>query len=51
MSRNRNTLGQEKIGVSAAADKNLQPGKYVLLVSVTDGLISQGAYIDLEVAK
>lgn len=43
--------GERKIVVNFAADKNLQVGNYLLLVSVTDGLISQGAYINLEVVK
>jgi len=42
--------GQETILVNITADRTLPPGDYTLLVSVTDGLVSQGAYIELEVA-
>ena len=41
--------GQETILVNVTADRTLPAGDYTLLVDVTDGLVSQGAYIELEV--
>ena len=43
------TRGQSEIVVNVKTDRTLVAGKYVLLVSVTDGLISQGAYVALQV--
>ena len=40
---------QSEIVVNVKADRTLAAGNYVLLVSVTDGLISQGAYVTLQV--
>jgi streptogramin lyase len=45
----QSSAGQTKIVVNIYTDKTLAAGKYMLLVSVTDGLISQGAYVTLQV--
>jgi hypothetical protein len=43
------STGQNEIVVNVKTDRTLAAGNYVLLVSVTDGLISQGAYVKLQV--
>jgi len=45
----QSSTGQSEIVVNVKADRTLVAGKYMLLVSVTDGLISQGAYVTLQV--
>jgi streptogramin lyase len=45
----QSSTGQSEIVVNVKTDRTLAAGKYVLLVSVTDGLISQGAYVTLQV--
>jgi len=39
---------QQTIQVTITAEKTLPPGNYTLLVTVTDQLINQGAYINLQ---
>jgi streptogramin lyase len=41
--------GQSDFVVNVKTDRTLAAGKYTLLVSVTDGLVSQGAYVTLQV--
>jgi len=43
--------GQETILVNLAADPTLRFGDYTLLVTLTDGLINQGAYLKLRVVS
>ena len=43
------SIGQSEIVVYVKTNRTLAAGNYVLLVSVTDGLISQGAYVTLQV--
>jgi hypothetical protein len=45
----QSSAGQSEIVVNVKTDRTLAAGNYVLLVSVTDGLISQGAYVTLQV--
>ena len=45
----QSSTGQSEIVVNVKTDKTLATGNYMLLVSVTDGLISQGAYVTLQV--
>ena len=45
----QSSTGQSEIVVNVKTDRTLATGKYILLVSVTDGLISQGAYVTLQV--
>jgi virginiamycin B lyase len=40
---------RKEILVTITADKALSPGSYTLLVTVTDGLVNQGAYLKLQV--
>ena len=43
--------GQETILVNVAAEKTLRLGDYTLLVTLTDGLVNQGAYLKLRVVS
>jgi streptogramin lyase len=45
----QSSTGQSEIVVNVKIGRTLAAGKYMLLVSVTDGLISQGAYVTLQV--
>jgi streptogramin lyase len=43
--------GQETVLVNVTADRMLQIGDYTLLVTFTDGLVNQGAYLKLQVGS
>jgi streptogramin lyase len=45
----QSSTGPTEIVVNVSTDRTLAAGKYMLLVAVTDGLISQGAYVTLQV--
>ena len=42
---------RETVLVNVTADRSLQIGDYTLLVTFTDGLVNQGAYVRLQVAS
>jgi virginiamycin B lyase len=41
--------GQKTVVLKVAANESLTAGRYTLLVTVTDGLVDQGAYLELEI--
>lgn len=42
--------GQVDVSVLVTAETTIKPGDYTLLITVTDGLVSQGAYVRLSVS-
>ncbi len=46
-----NLNGQTTVTLILAANKTTVPGDYTLLISVTDGLVSQGIYLTLTVSQ
>jgi streptogramin lyase len=45
----RSLNGQEEFSVEVAVDKTLPAGNYTLLVAITDGQTSQGAYLSVQI--